>query len=342
MSAAENHVFLGLLKTLAVLYVEDEDSVRDELARYLGRRFGRVETAVNGRDGLDKFIRGHYDIVVTDVRMPAMDGLEMARRIKEIAEDVPVIVVTAYNETDYFMRAIEIGVDRYVKKPVDPQELIEAIYKSTRVHFQQQELERERERVLDLLQQTVAALARAIEKRDPYTDGHQKRVAQLAVAIGEEMGIGKDIVGAIRLAAMIHDIGKIHVPAEILSRPGKLTRTEFELIKQHPVAGFEIVGDIEFPWAIAQIILQHHERIDGSGYPNGLKGDDILIEARVIGVADVVDAMASHRPYRVALGIDAALAEIQSNSGKLFEPAIVEACVRVIEKAGRDFWKDKD
>lgn len=339
MSAAEGSEFLGLLKTLSVLYVEDEDSVREELARFLRRRFATVETAVNGQEGFDKFSRGHYDIVVTDVRMPSMDGLEMARRIKAIAEDVPVIVVTAYNETDYFMRAIEIGVDRYVKKPVDPQELIEAIYKSTRVHFQQQELERERERVLDLLQQTVAALARAIEQRDPYTDGHQKRVAQLAVATAEEMGMSKDAVNAIRLAAMVHDIGKIHIPAELLSRPGKLTHTEFELIKQHPQAGFEIVGDIDFPWPIGEIILQHHERMDGSGYPNGLKGDDILLEARVVGVADVVDAMASHRPYRVALGIEAALSEIQSNAGKLFDPAIVDACVRVIEKANRDFWK---
>lgn len=339
MNTLENNELLEVLKTLSVLYVEDEDSVRDELARFLRRRFALVDTAANGQLGLDKFTQGHHDIVVTDVRMPSMDGLEMARHIKAIANDVPVIVVTAYNETDYFMRAIEVGVDCYVKKPIDPQELIGAIYKSTRVHFQKQALEKEHERVLELLQQTVAALARAIEKRDPYTDGHQKRVSQLAVAIAEEMGMAKAAVNGIRLAAMVHDIGKIHIPAELLSRPGRLTHSEFELIKQHPQSGFEVVGDIDFPWPIGQIVLQHHERIDGSGYPDGLKGENILVEARVIGVADVVDAMASDRPYRAALGIEAALDEIQSNRGKFFDPDIVDACLRVIEKSGRDFWK---
>ncbi|BCB26824.1 hypothetical protein SKTS_17100 [Sulfurimicrobium lacus] len=339
MNTPDNNELLGVLKTLSVLYVEDEDSVREELARFLRRRFALVETAANGREGLDKFTQGHYDIVVTDVRMPAMDGLEMARHIKALANDVPVIVVTAYNEADYFMRAIEIGVDCYVKKPIDPQELIAAIFKSTRVHFQKQALEKEHERVLELMQQTVAALARAIEKRDPYTDGHQKRVSQLAVAIAEEMGMTKAMINGIRLAAMVHDIGKIHVPAEILSRPGRLTPSEFALIQQHPQSGFEIVGDIDFPWPIGQIILQHHERLDGAGYPNGLKGEDILVEASVIGVADVVDAMATDRPYRAALGIEAALEEIRDKRGKLFDPLIVDACVRVIEKAGRDFWK---
>lgn len=337
MNAPES-LNLEFLRTLSVLYVEDEESVRDGLSRYMKRRFASVDTAANGKEGLDKFKLGHYDIVVTDVRMPTMDGLEMARQIKAIRDEVPVIVVTAYNETDYFMRAIDIGVDRYVKKPVDPEELIGAIYKSTRVHFQQHELEKERERVLDILEHTVAALSRAIEKRDPYTDGHQKRVAQLAEAIGVEMGLSKHSVSGIRLAALIHDIGKIIVPAELLSRPGRLSPTEFELIKMHPQSGFEIVGDIDFPWPIGQIIQEHHERMDGSGYPGGLKGDEILQEARVVGVADVVDAMASHRPYRVALGIEAAIAEIKANRGRLYDPEVVDACIRVMEKANYDFW----
>jgi putative two-component system response regulator len=328
-----------LMKSLVVLYVEDEDDVRDALSRYLSRRFAKVDTAANGQEGLDKFKQNHYDIVITDVRMPVMDGLEMAKQIKEITEDMPVIVVTAFNETDYFMRAIEIGIDRYVKKPVDAGELFEAIYKSTRVHFQQKTIEQGRKHMLDLLEQTVATLARAIEMRDPYTDGHQKRVAYLAVAIAEELGLPEESIRGIRLAALIHDIGKINIPLEILSRPGKLDATEFELIKRHPAAGYDVVGDINFPWPIRQIILEHHEKWNGSGYPNGLKGDKTLLEARIICVADVVEAMASHRPYRPGLGIDAATAEIKANSGILFDPLVVDACIKVIEREGvEQFW----
>jgi len=321
-----------LMKSLVVLYVEDEEEVREALARYLRRRFAKVDTAENGQEGLEKFKQNHYDIVITDVRMPIMDGLEMAKKIKEITEDMPVIVVTAFNETDYFMRAIEIGIDRYVKKPVDTDMLFEAIYKGTRVHFQQKTIDQGRKRMLDLLEQTVATLARAIEMRDPYTDGHQKRVAYLSVAIAEELNLPEDSIRGIRLAALIHDIGKINIPLEILSRPGKLDATEFELIKRHPAAGYDVVGDINFPWPIRQIILEHHEKYNGTGYPNGLKGDDILLESRIICVADVVEAMASHRPYRPGLGMDAAIAEIKANSGILFDPSVVDACVKVIEK----------
>ncbi len=321
-----------LMKSLVVLYVEDEEEVREALARYLRRRFAKVDTAENGEEGLEKFKQNHYDIVITDVRMPIMDGLEMAKKIKEITEDMPVIVVTAFNETDYFLRAIEIGIDRYVKKPVDTDALFEAIYKGTRVHFQQKTIEQGRKHMLDLLEQTVATLARAIEMRDPYTDGHQKRVAYLSVAIAEELNLQEDSIRGIRLAALIHDIGKINIPLEILSRPGKLDATEFELIKRHPAAGYDVVGDINFPWPIRQIILEHHEKYNGTGYPNGLKGEEILLEARIICVADVVEAMASHRPYRPGLGMDAAIAEIKANSGTLFDPTVVEACIKVIEK----------
>lgn len=321
-----------LMKSLVVLYVEDEEEVREALARYLRRRFAKVDTAENGQEGLEKFKQNHYDIVITDVRMPIMDGLEMAKKIKEITEDMPVIVVTAFNETDYFMRAIEIGIDRYVKKPVDTDVLFDAIYKGTRVHFQQKTIDQGRKRMLDLLEQTVSTLARAIEMRDPYTDGHQKRVAYLSVAIAEELNLSEDSIHGIRLAALIHDIGKINIPLEILSRPGKLDATEFELIKRHPAAGYDVVGDINFPWPIRQIILEHHEKYNGTGYPAGLKGEEILLEARIICVADVVEAMASHRPYRPGLGMDAAIAEIKANSGTLFDPLVVDACVKVIEK----------
>jgi len=330
---------MELIRSLSILYVEDEDDVREGLARFLRRRFAQVDTASNGQEGLDKFKQGRYDVIITDIRMPRMDGLEMARQIKEMARDIPVIVVTAFNETDYFLRAIDLGIDSYVKKPVDAEELFEAVYKSTRVHFQQKAIEKSREQMMNLLEQMVATLARAIEMRDPYTDGHQKRVSLLSVAIAEELGLPTELIHGMRLAASIHDIGKIHIPSEILTRPGKLDKTEFELIKRHSSTGYEIIGNMDFPWPIGKIVLEHHEKWDGSGYPNGLKGEEILLEARIICVADVVEAMAFHRPYRPGLGIEAAIEEIKANSGILFDPTVVEACVKVIEKKGEDCWR---
>jgi len=168
--------------------------------------------------------------------------------------------------------------------------------------------------------------------RDPYTAGHQRRVAELASAIAKEMRLPKEKIEGIHMAGLIHDIGKIAVPAEILSKPSKLSKMEMDLIKAHSQVGYELLKEIDFPWPVANIVLQHHERLDGVGYPQGLKGDEILLEARILAVADVVEAMASHRPYRPALGLDAALDEIKQGKGKLYEPAAVDACLVLFEK----------
>jgi len=184
--------------------------------------------------------------------------------------------------------------------------------------------------------QTIAAI---VEARDPYTSGHQIRVADLAVSISGVMQLSKEQIEGIWMAGIIHDLGKIQVPAEILSKPGKLTELEIELIKTHPQVGFDLLKDIKFPWPIAQIILQHHEKIDGSGYPRGLKRDEILLESRILAVSDVVEAMSSHRPYRPALGIEKALKEINQNRGTLFDKEVVNACLKVF-KAGYEFPKD--
>jgi len=179
---------------------------------------------------------------------------------------------------------------------------------------------------------TVQAMAQTVEVRDPYTAGHQKRVSNIARAIATEMALSSDMVEGIRMAGNIHDIGKISVPAEILSKPGTLTDIEFALIKAHPETGYEILKGIEFPCDIARIVLQHHERIDGSGYPQGLCSDQILLEARILAVADVVEAMSSHRPYRPALGIEKALEEVSSKKGKFYDPHVVEALQKTIRK----------
>ncbi len=182
------------------------------------------------------------------------------------------------------------------------------------------------------LKGVIFALASAIEKRDLYTAGHQLRVSKLACAIASEMNLSEDTIEGIRVGAVLHDIGKIYIPAEILTKPAKLTDIELALIKTHTQAGYEILKNIEFPWPVAETALQHHERIDGSGYPKGISGDDIILEAKIVAVADVVEGMASHRPYRPALGVERALQEITSYSGKFFEPDVVNICKRVLDK----------
>ncbi len=196
------------------------------------------------------------------------------------------------------------------------------------------QLGRAAERLRRALEETVAAMGAIIETRDPYTAGHERRVTALSTAIAEHLGMPEESVTAVKLAAEVHDIGKIAVPAEILSKPGRLTSMEYDIVRQHPVTAHAILGAVEFPWPLAEIVLQHHERLDGSGYPHGLTGEQILAEARVLAVADVVEAMASHRPYRPALGMEAALAEIESGRGTLYDAAAVDACLAVIREGG--------
>ncbi|MBW9261459.1 MAG: response regulator [Candidatus Thiodiazotropha sp. (ex. Lucinisca nassula)] len=200
-------------------------------------------------------------------------------------------------------------------------------------------LDKERQHYLEKfknsLEKTVIVVSATLEKRDPYTAGHQRNVSELAVSIAKELNLSDDTISGIRLGSIIHDIGKINIPSEILTRPGKLSDLEFEMIKTHPLHGSEILKDVEFPWPIAEMVLQHHERLDGSGYPNSLKGDEILPEAKIIAVADVVEAMSSHRPYRPSLGIEVALKEIEAGSGRLFDEKAVSACINLFRE--KDF-----
>lgn len=179
---------------------------------------------------------------------------------------------------------------------------------------------------------TVQAIAYTIETRDPYTAGHQRRVTKLACLIGEVMRLSTYRIEGLRMSGELHDIGKIHVPAEILSKPGKISEAEYTIIKTHAQVGHDILKTIEFPWPVAKIVLQHHERMDGSGYPQGLKGERILLEARILAVADVIEAMATHRPYRPALSIEEALKEVSKNKGKLYDARVVEACLKVFKE----------
>lgn len=208
---------------------------------------------------------------------------------------------------------------------------------TTNLKNAEEELKQSYEKLQNLLAATVNGLVSAVEMRDPYTAGHQRRVAQLAVEIAKKMKLSKHEIEGLNLAALVHDIGKINVPAEILSKPGKLTRAEFNLIKTHPQTGYDILKSIEFPWPVADIVLQHQERYDGSSYPQGLKGEEIHLHARILCVADVMEAMSSHRPYRPSLGTETAIDELKKNSGILYDPQVVEACLEIFEKDGFEF-----
>lgn len=322
----------SFLKTLSVLYVEDEELVRQEVARFLRRRFARVDEAANGEDGFSLFMNNSYDIIITDIKMPVMDGLTMAQKIRQEHDGMPIVIVTAFTDTDYFLKAIELGVDGYVKKPINTEQLLAETYKATHSRFQELQIAKAKNATIEALAKVVDALSRAIEKRDPYTNGHQKRVSILAESIGIALGLSHDSLTSIRLGAIVHDIGKLSIPVELLVMPRKLNDIEFSLIKTHPKNGVDIIEGVEFPWPIDKIIAQHHERLDGSGYPNGLKGDEISLEARIVGVADVVEAMSSHRPYRAALGLEKAIEEITKFRGIRYDECVVDVCLELLKQ----------
>jgi PAS domain S-box-containing protein/putative nucleotidyltransferase with HDIG domain len=227
---------------------------------------------------------------------------------------------------------VGVGASRatYLERPVT----IAMVQDISDKQVAEDQIRRYAQQLEQVFMQTVALATSLSEMRDPYTSGHEKRVADIAVAIGAELGLDANRLEGLKVGGYLHDVGKTSIPAEILSKPGRLTDIEFNLIKGHAQASYDVLKDVQFPWPVAQIALQHHERIDGSGYPQGLKGDNILLEARIIAVADVVESMGSHRPYRPALGIDKALAEIERGRGTAFDPAVVDACLRLFHDKG--------
>ena len=329
-----------------ILVVDDEEQVRRLLNRTLSGPEYTCTLAADAAEARKYLDEQAFDLVLCDVKMPGESGIDLTKHIAAAYGDTAVIMLTAVDDPKTADAAIEAGTYGYIIKPFNPNELIINVRNALRRRkleianrMYRQDLEKMVEdrtvRLQGALEGIIQAMARTVESRDPYTAGHQHRVALLSVAIAKEMNIPKDQIEGIRMGGMIHDLGKISVPAEVLSKPGKLTDIEFALIKTHPRVGYDIIADIEFPWPIAQMVLQHHEKMNGSGYPQGLSGEDILLEARILCVADVVEAMASHRPYRPALGIDKALQEISQNKGILYDPEVVDNCLRLFKE--KDF-----
>ncbi len=331
-----------------IVLAEDNVDLRNYIRAMLMRYGHEVVAAADGVEAWEAIRRDPPDVVVSDIMMPRMDGYQLLRNVRETPDfqGIPVILITAKPGLEAKLKGLEHGADSYLTKPVNIRELDARIRNLVAVRSFQQtrlrlgELEERRlgfERLRRALDATVQAVATVIEMRDTYTAGHQKRVDHLAQALGAEMGLSADRLEGLHTAAIIHDIGKIAIPAEILSKPSKLTATEFSWIQTHPKAGHDIIKDIEFPWPVGRMILEHHERLDGTGYPNRRKGQEILLESRILSVADVVEAMSSHRPYRPAVGTDAALAEISEKRGAAFDPDVCDACLRLFRDKGYKF-----
>ncbi|HYN76247.1 MAG TPA: HD domain-containing phosphohydrolase [Lamprocystis sp. (in: g-proteobacteria)] len=294
---------------------------------FVALRVDREETL---RAALDAFAP---DLILADYHLPGFDGLLALAICREHSPATPFVFVTGAMGEELAAESIRAGATDYILKdrlarlPAAVQRALEERQgRIERNHYLNQ--------VGQAMRGTVAALARTVEMRDPYTAGHQQRVATLAAALGRTMGLSEQVIEGLQFGGMIHDIGKIAVPAEILNKPTRLTGIEYQLIQQHAAYGHQIIAELEFPWPLAEMIVQHHERIDGSGYPSGLRGEEIILESRILAVADVVEAMSSHRPYRAALGMEFALAEIEAGKGSRYDPLVVEACIQVIRAAG--------
>ena len=322
------------------ILIVDDDRYNINILVHILKADYRVIIARNGKEALKRATSIHPpDLILLDIMMPEMDGYEVCNRLKTDPEtaSIPIIFLTAMSETVSKTRGFELGAVDYITKPFHAAEIKARI----RTHLSLQEMRRQLKsqnvrlahkveqktaEIREILNASIHSMALMVEVRDPYTAGHQQRVAQLACAIAEKMGLAPAIIDGIRIAGLLHDVGKIRIPVSILSRAGKLLEAEFEMIKIHPQVSFDILKHIPFPWPVAQMVLQHHERLDGSGYPQGLSGDEILLEARILAVADITEAQSSFRPYRPAHGIDAALTKIAKQKGKQYDADAVSAC----------------
>ena len=334
-----------------VLVVDDEAGIRLTVAAFLDNAGCDVLTAEDVKTALGILETVDVDVVLSDIIMPGESGVHLLARIHELDRGIVVVLLTGEPNVETAAEAVRLGAFDYLPKPVSKSAVLAVVAKAARAKAQNDlkvrllaENDRRRDDLEGLVEtrtaQLLAALRGAIgvvtqtqENRDPYTAGHQRRVARLSLEMARALGLSDIAWEGVEMAALVHDVGKIAVPAEILCKPTRLTEAEFAIIKDHPRAGHEILQGVEFPWPIADIVLQHHERLDGSGYPAGLMGDAIRQEARIIGVADVVEAMASHRPYRAALGIDVALEEIRRNRGSLYSSDVADACLNLFGEA---------
>jgi putative nucleotidyltransferase with HDIG domain len=355
----------GILKdrsAYCILVTEDEPLQRANVVAYLEDCGFRVAEAGTGRACLDAVRDRTPHLVLLDLRLPEISGMDVLTVIRREHPEVPVIILSGTGNFHDAVEALHLGAADFLVKPIQEMAILDhaitqaleravLLLEHERQHtILEQEIERRTEalaastlvltevntqlqRTLDTLEKsidgTISTIAFMAEIRDPYTAGHQQRVASLSSALARQLGLSAQEALGVYVAAMLHDIGKISVPLEILVKPGRLTELEVRYIQGHPQTGHAILKRVEFPWPVADVVLQHHERENGTGYPQGLRGEDILLPAKIIAVADTVEAMASHRPYRSALGLEPALLEIREHLGVRYDGDVVRACVEV-------------
>lgn len=328
-----------MTKTINILHLEDNLLDRELIHSILsseGLVFD-VEYAKNYSQFVKSIESKKFDIILADYSLPSFNGLHALEIVKKKKYIIPFIFVSGAIGEELAIKCLKTGATDYILK-----DQLKKLMPSIKRALKENEERRKRESAEDELKKTNKKLRRIIdeivdafsslaEKKDPYTAGHQKNVAKIACDIAQKMNLPDNIIKGIRIAGLLHDIGKFYVPSEILNKPGKLTEYEFNIIKSHPQTGYDLLKGIDFPWPVAKIVQQHHEYLNGSGYPKGLKEKDILTEAKIICVSDVIESMASRRPYRPALGIEAALEEVVKFRGKKFDPEIVDICINMFK-----------
>jgi putative two-component system response regulator len=326
-----------------ILVVDDDQGVCSVLQAGIQMAGYHCFVAQSPRSALGLLDQYAVDVVVADIKMPEMSGIELTQIIK-LRYAADVIVMTGFIEDFNYEDIVEQGASDFLQKPVRIAEFVarlKRVLSERAAKIDRNNALEEARRNLDKLRRAmegiVQAISTTVEMRDPYTAGHQLRVADLACAIAGAMTLPDDEIYGLRMASVIHDLGKIMIPSEILCKPGQLNPLEYELIKNHVQAGYDILKQIEFPWPLADIILQHHERFDGSGYPNGLKGDQIMLASRILSVADVFETIASHRPYRPSLGLPHALNELRENRDILYDSQVVDVCLSLVEDGTFEF-----
>ena len=341
-----------------ILIVDDEPSIRKTFSKFLSKEGYETFAAESVPEALAIFEKGNFDLVITDIVMPRISGIDLLKRFKTEHREVPVVIMTGEPALETATQALKEGAFDYITKPVNKDVLL----KVARNALAQKQLidekillEKENKRYREELEQlvlkrtkalegalssTIETVASVMELRDPYTAGHERKVGNLAVAIARKMKLSAETTDCLYVAGYLHDIGKMAVPAEILSKPSALTDVEFEIIKTHVAYGYGILKDVSMPWPVAQVVYQHHERLDGSGYPNGVKDNDLRIESKIMAVSDVIEAMTSHRPYRAGLGLDVALGEIETNAGRLYDAKVVQATIALFKNDNYEFSED--
>ena len=337
----------------AILLIDDEQTILDIMTLMLARAGYDLHTALSGEQGL-KVLAAHsgFSLIISDQQMPGMTGVQFLARAREICPDALRVLLTGYTDTDAMIDAINSGgIHLYLTKPWQKDDLLysinqllakaELLIENRRLNEVVRKQNAELIGLNKSLEEKVRVKTLHLDQRAFELNASYERIRMilegtvLAGVIAQKMALPQDSVDAVRISAALHDIGKIAVPSEILTKPGRLSHLEMEMVRTHPQNAYDILKTIAFPYPIAQIILQHHERMDGSGYPQGLKDREILLEARILGIADVIEAMSSHRPYRPAMGIDAAIAEIAGCRGVLYDPAVVDACLDIYKGEGQ-------